>query len=152
MAGNEITQRLVHKTADEFRQAMIDIGVKCGPIDHSINRHGEASSYFRALRTTFRISDHDANEAFRVNEVSILVRNATAAEARRIASEFRRRDKLNAVEQCRELKKRDAFEAPFKARFLAAKEHEQHGILCEAYPAAARDVHLRRAVRARWIA
>lgn len=144
-------QQLVFDAAERARQVMIDDGVKCGSIDYSINRHGEASCYFKALSGRFRISDHHANEDFRsASEIQIYYESATPAYMIALSRELRRRDKIATWRSHILLSKRDRYEAPFIARFKAAKEHEKHTILCEAYPNLKFDVHERRAVLARW--
>lgn len=82
-------QNAVHIAAESFRALIIAEGEPCGEITHSINRYGEASSYFDALGATIRVSDHHANEFFRVREISVYFEHATAEQARALIDEYR---------------------------------------------------------------
>lgn len=146
----------VKETAEAFRKTLAENRVLCGEIRHSVNREGGASAYFdisaEDARTCVRISDHDANPFFRVNETHVYVSHATAERAIELAAELIAFARRTAAKAELERAERTAFEAPFRERFLRAKAHDQHAILCEAYPRAAGDPHLRREIRGRWLA
>lgn len=104
-------------------------GEPCGDIAHSYNRHQEASSYFDALGGRIRVSDHHANQNFRVNEHHVFFEHATAEKAADLVAAYRsaRRDAASASSAA--AASQDAYEAPFIAR-----NHEREAILREAYP------------------
>ena len=135
MPRNRPTQIAVKAAAEAFRAAIEAEGESCGEINHSINRHDEASSYFRAMGATIRVSDHDANAFFRINEIQVFYTSATAKRARQLVAERRAAQAAADDKRAADIIARDAYEAPFIARFRAAdKDHIRQQIFLEAYP------------------
>lgn len=111
-------------------------------VSHSTNRNGDHSSYLEVsgLGRRIRVSDHfsgwtDAVDAFgSAADMIAAAEHATAEyEAKRAA----------------ELAARDAYEAPFKARYLEATEHKK-AIVLECYPSAWGNNAAIKEVVARW--
>lgn len=131
----------VHAAAVSFRAAFASLGARMGEeapgldIVHSVNRNGEASSYFRVEGRRIRVSDHDANGHFRVNEVHVLAHHATVDRAASLLAEWRDLDDTARRQRDAEARSRDAYEAPFIARYRAAeRDHEREAIVRDAYP------------------
>lgn len=133
----------VEQTAVAFRNAFLALGAACPhqagtdlEINHSVNRHGERSSYFACEGRTVRVSDHDANTFFRVNEVTVMAQDATVETAQTLLEKWREEDAKAAAARDTEIAARDAYEAPFIAEFRAvSKDHEREAVLRRAYPA-----------------
>ncbi|WP_146163420.1 hypothetical protein [Sphingomonas fennica] len=124
--------------ASEFRALGRDV-----EIAHSTNRDGGHSSYLTVsgLAKRLRISDHhsgwtDAVDAF--GSAADII--AAAEKAGQIRRDEERADRAALTER----------DAPFRARYFAAKDHERHAIVCEAYPAAVTNKTFRRDIIARW--
>lgn len=73
-----------HTAARHLRAALVARGADCGPLDLSVNRNGQASAYFDlsydSKWTRVRVSDHDANMRFRVNETHLTSADAGKAD------------------------------------------------------------------------
>lgn len=143
----------VFEAAKNFHKAWADMGKSVGEIDFSTNRFGQKSAYFDvAGHGRFRVSDHSCNTDFRINERTVDVNSATKAEAERIATLDAVAAKAAKQDRAGKLADRDAYEAPFKARFLSAKEHERAEIVIEAYKGTSHDKAARKEIAARWLA
>lgn len=132
----------IFQNADRIAALLMARGETVFGVSKSVNRFGGFSAYIDCGSIRYRVSDHACNTDFRVGE-SDIPQNADAAyfdDAARLADEMRA---LAAEKKAKALAERDAFEAPFIARFKEAKEHEQFGIVVEAYP----DTHYNKAAR-----
>ncbi|MGB3390803.1 MAG: hypothetical protein WBA88_22800 [Pseudaminobacter sp.] len=143
----------VFEAAANFRKVWINLGKAAGEISLSTNRFGQKSAYFDvAGHGRFRVSDHSCNADFRINERTIDAARATKEEAENIiaidAAAVIDADKVRAAQ----IAERDVYETPFKARFLAAKEHERTDIIIDAYKGTAHDKAARREIARRWMA
>lgn len=113
---------VVHAAGEAFRQHFTDLGEKVGPIEHSVNRHGESSSYFDLIGgPRIRVSDHEANQNFRGNERSFHHEAASRETAEKYLAQ------LNANTAEYEEKRRGEAEAlaAAKARRDEATERER---------------------------
>lgn len=144
----------VPEAAERYRAWLAANGARCGAIDNSTNREGGSSSYFDVVvdgvSTRVRISDHSANATYRVGETHVDYSLATDEHAKRLIAEMIASGHRAKAEEARKQAERDAYEAPYRARYLSAKPHEQHAILCEAYPAAAQNKQWRQEIMGRW--
>jgi hypothetical protein len=142
----------IHTAADRIAAILTDIGQPPHEITHSTNRYGQKSSYIDMGRFRFRVSDHPANENFRVAEVPMQA-NATRQD---LIEFFARCEEAQQDRKSREsawLIERERMEAPFKARFLAEKMSErQTAIIGECYPGVTNNKAITKEIRKRWLA
>ncbi|GAJ29752.1 hypothetical protein [Acidomonas methanolica] len=72
----------IHDRAERIRARLLKRGVRCGDLAHSINRYGEASSYFMvSTGVRLRISDHSCNTDWRVDEMDFWGEDPDAIDA-----------------------------------------------------------------------
>jgi hypothetical protein len=145
-------ENYIHAAGARIADLLNKMGYTVTSVSNSVNRHGGSSCYIKIEELgpiRFRISDHTANQYFRIGEISI-VDDADEAYLNDVFANLDRNAKTSADQRAQQDAKRDAREAPFKARFLAAPHHERHGILVECYAWAASDKAARKEIWARW--
>ena len=146
-----MTTNEVFEAAKTFQQAFQTLGKAVSTIDFSTNRNGQFSAYFEVSgHGRIRVSDHLANQDFRIAERTVDFADATPAKAAEIIEGDMAYAKEQAAKRADAMARQDAYEAPFKARFLAARQHERTDIIIEAYPAMRHDKARRREVADRW--
>lgn len=140
----------VFEAAKTFAANWIAAGKSVGEIQFSENRFGQFSAYFDvSSHGRFRVSDHSRNENF-ATERTVHFGDVSAERVARIIELDANARAEHAVKVAAENSERDAFEAPFKARWQAAPEHERHAIICAMRPWLAADKAARKEVIARW--
>lgn len=148
----------VFTAAEYLRDALREAGRSA--LDHitrSTNRHGQNSAYIECGSHRYRVSDHPCNDHFRPAETSVHYAECdTPEKAKALVSELfdaaevarhkKAEDKANAEAE------RDAREAPFRAKYLAAAEHskERFDAIVECYGWMNADKAARREVARRW--
>ena len=111
-------------------------------VSHSTNRNGDHSSYLSVsgLSRRIRVSDHFSGTTDAVDAFGSAADMIAAAERSVIDYQVKRED---------EMAERDAREAPFKARYLAATENKK-AIIIECYPSAWANKAAQKEIAARW--
>lgn len=151
--------KTVHEVAESFLAAFKEAGAKVWPdaagneISHSTNRHGERSSYFVVEGHVIRVSDHSANQNFRVNETTVHFERATPERAREMLAEMLAAQAEADQKAAKKRAARDAYEAPFIAEFRAvSKDHLRQEIIERAINGMAHhvDVHERKQMWSRF--
>jgi len=134
-ASKPKTANAVHEGADEIVKKLRAAGISASEPDHSINRHGEASSYFRVPGIgEVRYSDHSKNENYDMSNLSLgktddiddLVRYIQKVkEKAAAASEARKAEKAAAAVEVekkeadkRAIREQDAKNAEIKRQFM----------------------------------
>lgn len=140
----------IWNAADRIAEVLKERGVYVDRVCKSENRFGDFSAYIDCVHIIYRVSDHSCNTDYRVDQVDIPVdadhdffdkRDAFLLEAK-----ARHEKKL-----ADEIAARDAYEAPFKEKFLAAKQHERYDIVIAAYPEGYENKALRKEINQRWL-
>jgi hypothetical protein len=145
----ETTMSEIEKNANRIADLLREMGKDVLSVSHSTNRFGEKSSYIDMGAFRFRISDHSCNENFRCAEVN-LSHEATLESLEKFYAQVAENDRRAKEEKIAEIAWRNEYEAPFKARYHAARIEEKRKIACECYKYMWSDDAAYRELKKRW--
>lgn len=114
----------VHRNADLLAQALRDRNIGTSSPSHSINRHGEYSSYIDTPLGQVRVSDHSKNSNFDTSAMNIMDMGGpfnVQQEADIIASLVQQQRAMRASD----LSAKNAAIAPLAERYKSAQTNEQ---------------------------
>jgi len=141
----------VFEAAKTFAANWRAAGKAVGEIQFSENRYGQFSAYFDVGgHGRFRVSDHSRNENF-ATERTVDYNDVSPERVARFIKIDSEATAKHQEKVAAEIAERDAFEAPYKAKWLSAPAHERKEILCSMRPWLRSDKVAYNEIRQRWM-